>query len=70
MQEANNEVAGRSPLMVRIKVARGLLGNISNTTLWKWIGEGRVEVVYVGKCPFVTIDSIHKLVADAPRGKP
>ena len=69
MQPTNHNIMDAPPLMVRIKRARGLLGNISNTTVWKWIGEGRVEIVYVDKMPFVTVDSIHKLIANAPREK-
>lgn len=69
MQTIDNGVSGQAPLMVRIKPARALLGHISNTTIWKWIGEGRVEIVYVDKMPFVTVESIHKLVASATREK-
>ena len=67
MQQTAHEIIGRAPLMVRIKHARALLGGISNTTIWKWIAEGHVDVVYVNKMPFVTIDSINKL-ATAARG--
>ena len=67
MQQATHDITSRAPLMVRIKHARALLGGISNTTIWKWIAEGHVEVVYVNKMPFVTTDSINKLAA-ATRG--
>ncbi len=67
MQQTAHEIIGRAPLMVRIKHARALLGGISNTTIWKWIAEGHVEIIYVNKMPFITINSINKL-ATAPHG--
>ena len=59
-----NDATARTPLMVRIKHARALLGGISNTTIWKWIGQGRLEVVYVNRMPFITARSINALVTN------
>ena len=64
MQQTIHDITSRTPLMVRIKHARALLGGISNTTIWKWIGQGRLEVVYVNRMPFITARSINALVTN------
>jgi hypothetical protein len=49
------------PLLYRPKALWASLG-VCNTTGYKWIKEGRLQVVKVGGCTFITAESVKRLV--------
>ena len=49
--------------MVRPVQARALLGNIANTTLWRWVRENDQFPRPIRLSPRVTVFNLHELIA-------
>jgi Helix-turn-helix domain len=55
------------PLLVSVKEARRLLGNISNNTIWRIIGRGELDVLGTSRKRLITLQSITAFIARQPR---
>ena len=51
------------PLVVSTRQAARLL-NVGKTTLHKWLNEGRLDSVKIGRARRITVKSIRKLIGD------
>jgi hypothetical protein len=56
---------GVVPLTVTIATARQITG-LGNTTIWKLIGEKKLQTVCIGRRRLVVYESLRSLVAPAP----
>jgi excisionase family DNA binding protein len=52
------------PLTVSVSTAATLLG-VGTTTIWSLIGQGRIEVIRIGRRTLPTMASLERFVADA-----
>lgn len=57
-----NETVILKPLTVPVSMACQLVG-ISNSTMWKYMKEGRVKFIHLGRKRLITYASLEDLVA-------
>jgi hypothetical protein len=55
------------PLVVRVKVARAMLGNMGHRQFWEKAARGEFEVIGHDRLRFVTVASLEAYVARQPR---
>jgi hypothetical protein len=60
---------GVVPLTITIATARQITG-LGNTTIWKLIGEKKLQTVCIGRRRLVLYDSLRALLAPAPDAPP
>jgi excisionase family DNA binding protein len=61
--------AGTTPLAVSVRKAARLL-DVGQTTMWKLIGERRVETIRIGKKRLIVFRSLEKLLLGAGEEAP
>ena len=53
--------SGHRPISITVRQARDISG-LGNSTIWKLIGEGRLETVSIGRRRLIVYDSLEKLL--------
>jgi hypothetical protein len=66
---ASDGAIGVVPLTITIAAARQITG-LGNTTIWKLIGEKKLQTVCIGRRRLVLYDSLRALLAPAPDTPP
>lgn len=61
LSEYERHASGMPPLTVNFKMATAISG-LGPTTLWKLVGEGRLEVVHVGRRALIIFKSLERLL--------